>query len=72
MLEQSGMNGLTAREQEIARLAARGLSNKAIAAELGSAEGTVKRHLHSIFQKLEVYSRTELILKFPSGRVALH
>jgi ATP/maltotriose-dependent transcriptional regulator MalT len=37
--------GLTAREHMVAQLAADGLSNKAIARELGLREGTVKVHM---------------------------
>jgi two-component system, NarL family, nitrate/nitrite response regulator NarL len=48
---------LTAREREIALLAARGLRNKAIARELQLCEGTVKVHIHNIFQKLGINSR---------------
>jgi DNA-binding NarL/FixJ family response regulator len=51
---------LTARELEIARLASRGLRNKAIAGRLGITEGTAKLHLHSIYRKLGVASRAEL------------
>ena len=51
---------LTAREYEIARLAARGLSNKHIARELAISEGTVKIHLHKTFEKLGNVNRTSL------------
>ena len=53
--------GLTAREQTVAKLAADGLSNKAIARELGLREGTVKVHMHSIFQKMRITTRMALI-----------
>ena len=53
---------LTPRELEIVRLAARGLRNKEISARLDITEGTVKIHLHNIYQKLEVDSRIELAL----------
>ena len=52
---------LTAREREIALLVARGLRNKAIASALQCTEGTVKVHLHNIFQKLSIKSRWVLI-----------
>jgi DNA-binding NarL/FixJ family response regulator len=52
---------LTRREREIVELASRGLSNKAIAASLGSTEGTVKIHLHNIYQKVQVKNRTALV-----------
>ena len=53
---------LTTREQDVARLVASGLSNKAIAHRLGLQEGTVKVHLHNIYQKLGISSWVELIL----------
>jgi two-component system, NarL family, nitrate/nitrite response regulator NarL len=52
---------LTAREHTVAQLAADGLSNKAIAIELGLFEGTVKTHMHSIFQKLKITNRRALV-----------
>ena len=55
--------GLTAREREIAYLVTRGLQNKAIASELQCSEGTVKVHLHNIFQKLGIKSRWVLIAR---------
>jgi DNA-binding NarL/FixJ family response regulator len=45
-------NGLTAREDQVARLVARGLSNREVAQKLGLADGTVKIHVHHILQKL--------------------
>jgi DNA-binding NarL/FixJ family response regulator len=54
-------SGLTSREIEIVRLVDAGLRNKEIADRLSISEGTVKLHLHHIFQKLNVASRTELI-----------
>ncbi|HEX7872333.1 MAG TPA: response regulator transcription factor [Sphingobium sp.] len=51
---------LTPREQEIAELACQGLSNKLIAHRLAASEGTIKIHLHNIFQKLGVTNRTAL------------
>ncbi|MCF8710180.1 response regulator [Rhizorhapis sp. SPR117] len=53
---------LTEREKEIAKLIRAGLRNKVIAEKCGLTEGTVKVHLHSIFQKLGVKSRAELIV----------
>jgi len=54
---------LTAREREIALLAMSGLRNKVIACELHVCEGTVKIHLHNIFQKLGVKSRAALLVR---------
>jgi DNA-binding NarL/FixJ family response regulator len=50
---------LTARELEILRLVAAGLSNSRIAAQLWVAEQTVKFHLSNIYRKLGVANRTE-------------
>jgi two-component system, NarL family, response regulator LiaR len=50
---------LTAREQEILALIARGFSNKRIARELGIAEKTVKTHVGHVLSKLGVSDRTQ-------------
>ena len=54
---------LTAREQEVLRLLARGLRNKEIAARLIVSERTVNFHLANIYQKLNVSGRTEALSK---------
>jgi DNA-binding NarL/FixJ family response regulator len=62
ILEEStdGVDGvLSARELELLLLGARGLSNRQIAASVHLAEGTVKRHLANIYQKIGVSSRGE-------------
>ena len=61
---------LTAREQEVALLVAKGLSNKEIARALKRSEGTVKIHLHNIYEKLAIKNRTILALKFNESVVA--
>lgn len=61
---------LSPRECEVAALIARGLSNKEVARELGVSSGTVKIHVHSIFQKLGARSRYNLIGQFGSFDVA--
>ena len=53
---------LTPREIEIVRMVAGGLRNKEIAAKLHVNEGTVKLHLHHIYEKLGVNSRVALTL----------
>ena len=55
---------LTKREQEILALLAKGLAYKQIAGELGISPGTVQTHLHKIYGKLHVQSRTEAVVKF--------
>ena len=51
---------LTEREREIMRLVSEGLSNKAVARRLNIAQGTIKVHLHHVYQKLEINNRTVL------------
>lgn len=51
---------LTRRELELVQMVATGLRNKQIAEKLAIAEGTVKMHLHSIYEKLGVTGRVEL------------
>lgn len=55
---------LTAREQEILTLLANGLHYKEIGDKLGITTGTVRVHLHTIYGKLHVQSRTEAVVKF--------
>jgi hypothetical protein len=45
-------------------LARQGFSNSIIAEELSLTQGLVKCHLHTIFEKLDVRSRTDLIVRF--------
>ena len=40
---------------------AKGLANKEIAAQLNIADGTVKIHLHNIYEKVKINRRAELI-----------
>jgi DNA-binding NarL/FixJ family response regulator len=61
--EDSHSPPLTAREIDVLRAAARGLSNKQIAVELSLSPRTVQTHLTSIFAKLGVASRTEAVLR---------
>ena len=51
---------LSPREKEVARLAVRGYSNAQIAEELYISVETVKRHMATIFEKLEIKSRKDL------------
>lgn len=53
---------LTPREIKLVKLVARGFSNKLIAEELYITEGTVKVHLHNVYDKLQVKSRVALTL----------
>ena len=51
---------LSSREREIVRLVAAGLRNRAIADRLSISEGTVKVHMHNIYDKLDLNGRVEL------------
>jgi len=56
------LEALSGRERAVAVLAQRGRRNREIADELGLTEGTVKVHMHKVFEKLSLRSRTDLIL----------
>jgi two-component system nitrate/nitrite response regulator NarL len=53
-------NVLTDRERQIMALVSEGLSNKEIGRRLNIACGTIKVHLHHVYQKLEISNRTVL------------
>ena len=55
--------GLSEREADVLRLLAEGLSNQAIASRLFVSLGTVKRHTHNIYRKLDVARRTEAVAR---------
>jgi DNA-binding CsgD family transcriptional regulator len=59
---------LTEREREVAELVAAGLSNSEIARRLSCGAGTVKSHVHSIYDKLSVHSRYALMMRFAGDR----
>ena len=59
---QAAIEGLTERELDVLRLAARGHTNRAIGHELGISDRTVQGHLANIFGKLGVSTRTEAVL----------
>jgi RNA polymerase sigma factor (sigma-70 family) len=55
---RSQLHELTARELEVLEMIAHGATNKEIAEALVITPNTVKRHLKSIFQKLEIHTRS--------------
>jgi DNA-binding NarL/FixJ family response regulator len=59
---RDGASQLTGRQNDVAELLVKGLTNAEIAAVLGIAEGTVKTHMSAIFDALEVTNRTEAVL----------
>jgi DNA-binding NarL/FixJ family response regulator len=52
--------GLTCREEEVAVLVARGLTNRQISQELSLSERTVHAHVRKILKKLGLSSRTQV------------
>lgn len=58
---------LTAREQEVLGLLAKGMSNNDIAAELVVSESTVKAHVKNILRKLGATNRAEAVARFFRG-----
>ena len=67
MLTSKNSPGLTVRELQVVKCAARGKTNKAIAVELGLSEHTVKNYLFRAFEKLGVSSRVELLFYLTVG-----
>ncbi|MFI9649995.1 response regulator [Streptomyces sp. NPDC052040] len=57
--EHERLETLSKRERHILRLLARGLSNGAIASEIGTTEGTVKGHVSNVLTKLGAASRVQ-------------
>ena len=61
-MTQQRQRHLTKRQSEITTLVCIGLSNKEVSQRLNLAEGTVKVHLHQIYEKLGVQNRTALAM----------
>jgi DNA-binding NarL/FixJ family response regulator len=55
---------LSDQQREVVVLICRGLSNRLIADTLDVSEGTIKSHLHTVYEKLGVQSRIELMIMF--------
>ena len=62
--------GLTPREREVITLVAQGLKNKQIAGKLFISETTVTHHLSSIYSKLDVSDRLELVIYAFANKLA--
>lgn len=58
--DNNTLSSLTVRELQILPLIALGLSNKQIARQLSIHHGTIKVHIHNMFQKLKVENRVAL------------
>jgi DNA-binding NarL/FixJ family response regulator len=59
---EAALSALTEREQEVARLAARGRTNRQIAEALFISTETVKTHMHNVLDKFDVHSKADLRL----------
>ncbi len=55
-------DGLTAREVEILKLLAAGQANKQIARRLAISEKTVRNHVSHMYEKLQIYDRSQAVL----------
>ena len=60
--DNKNLDILTPKEMEVLNLVAKGYSNSKISKELDIAEVTVKKHIGSMFQKLDVKDRLSLAL----------
>jgi DNA-binding NarL/FixJ family response regulator len=60
VVNQNLLTMLTDREHQIAQLVSEGLSNKEVGRRLNISDGTIKVHLHNIYQKLAISNRTAL------------
>lgn len=60
--EENLLSNLTNREEEVLELLTEGENYKSVAAKLFISETTVKTHVNSIFQKLQVNDRTQAVL----------
>jgi DNA-binding NarL/FixJ family response regulator len=61
LAERMMRSNLTAREVEILEMLAKGLTNKQIGTALSISDNTVRNHVNSIMEKMEVSDRTEAV-----------
>lgn len=66
-------NGLTTREMEMLVLIARGMIAKEIARTLAISEKTVRNHISSIYRKLDIYDRSQVVIyAMKKGLIDIH
>lgn len=70
-MAQGSADSLSAREQQVLSLMAKGLSNRQIGKQLNILERSVKYHATNIFSKLGVASRTQAALWYERNKEAL-
>lgn len=64
------LDDLTARELQVAALAAEGLSNAEIGRRIYLSEDTIKTHLRRVYRKLDIKRRPQLVQLFPAAQPA--
>lgn len=62
-------DALTNRENEVMAQVAKGLNNREIAKNLSVTEFTIKKHLSSIFNKLNLKNRQDIIIRYKDGSI---
>ncbi|GAA4323309.1 response regulator transcription factor [Flaviaesturariibacter amylovorans] len=68
MDEHRTMEGLSTRENEVARALVEGLTYKQVAGELHISTDTVRQHVKNIYRKLQVNSRVQLVREFNKAK----
>ena len=71
-VQQADLSALSEREAQVARVVAAGKSNREVAEQLHISERTVKAHLGSVFEKLGVRDRVQLVLHLTQGMPQTH
>jgi DNA-binding NarL/FixJ family response regulator len=70
--QPADLSALSEREAQVARVVAAGKSNREVAEQLHISERTVKAHLGSVFEKLGVRDRVQLVLHLTQAMPQIH